>query len=74
MHGNKDWDGSNHLQNTETLTESTVSQWNLSGVFSHSTLQLSEEVKRSLLRLDETPENFTGRIVFMSMFSDISCG
>ena len=39
-----------------------------------NTLQLSEEVKRLLLRLDETPENFTGRIIFMSMFNDISCG
>ena len=37
-------------------------------------LQLSEEVKRFLLRLDETPENFTGRIIFMSMFNDVSCG
>ena len=34
----------------------------------------AEEVKRLLLRLDETPENFTGRIIFMSMFNDISCG
>ena len=39
-----------------------------------NTLQLSEEVKRLLLRLDETPENFTGIIIFMSMFNDISCG
>ena len=39
-----------------------------------NTLQLSEEVKRLLLRLDETPENFTGRILFTSMFNDISCG
>ena len=31
-----------------------------------NTLQLSEEVKRLLLRLDETPEK--------SMFNDISCG
>ena len=38
------------------------------------TLQLSEEVKRSLFRLDETPENFTRRILFMSMFNGISCG
>ena len=37
-------------------------------------LQLNEEVKSLLLRLDETPENFTGRIIFMSMFNDISCG
>ena len=34
MHGNNDWDGSNHLRFTETLTESTVSQWNSSGIFS----------------------------------------
>ena len=40
----------------------------------YNTLQLSQEVKRLLLRLDETPENFTGRIIFMSMFNDISCG
>ena len=39
-----------------------------------NTLQLSEEVQRLLLRLDETPENFTGRIIFMSIFNDISCG
>ena len=39
-----------------------------------NTLQLSEEVKRLLLRLDETPENLTGIIIFMSMFNDISCG
>ena len=39
-----------------------------------NTLQLSEQVKLLLLRLDETPENFTGRIIFMSMFNDISCG
>ena len=37
-------------------------------------MQLSEEVKRLLFRLDETPENFTRRITFMTMFNDISCG
>ena len=39
-----------------------------------NTLQLSEAVKRLLFRSDETPKNFTGRILFMSMFNDISCG
>ena len=39
-----------------------------------NTLQLSQEVKHLLLRLGETPESFTGRIIFMSMFNDISCG
>ena len=33
IHGNKDWDGSNHLWNAETLTESTVSRWTSSGIF-----------------------------------------
>ena len=47
-------------------------EWNIFPGF--NTLQLSEEVKRLLLRLDETPENFIGRILFMSMFKDISCG
>ena len=37
-----------------------------------NTLQLSEEVKRLLLRVNETSENFTRRIIFMSMFNDIS--
>ena len=47
-------------------------EWN--GFPGFNTLQLSEEVKRLQLRSVETPENFTGRILFMSMFNDISCG
>ena len=47
-------------------------EWNIFPEF--NTLQLSEEVKSLLYRLGETPENFTGRILFMSMFNDISCG
>ena len=39
-----------------------------------TTLQLSQEVKSLLLRLDETPDNFTGKIIFMSMSNDISWG
>ena len=39
-----------------------------------NTFQLSEEVNSLLYRLGETPENFTGRILFMSMFNNISCG
>ena len=39
-----------------------------------STLQLSDEVKHLLYRLGETLQNYTGRILFMSMFNDISCG
>ena len=40
-------------------------EWNVFRGF--NTLQLSEEVKSLLLRLFETPENFTGTIIFMSM-------
>ena len=47
-------------------------EWNIFQGF--NTLQLSEEAKRLLLRLGETPENLTGRIIFMSMFNDISWG
>ena len=47
-------------------------EWNTFPGF--NTLQLSQEVKHLLLRSGETPENFTGRIIFMSMFNDISCG
>ena len=47
-------------------------EWNIFPGF--NTLQLSDEVKNLLYRLGETPENFTGRILFMSMFNDISCG
>ena len=74
-HGNKDWSGSKHVRNTETLAELTVSQWNSRNIFpGFKTLQLSQEVKSLLLRLNETPENFTGRIIFMSIFNDISWG
>ena len=45
-------------------------EWNIFPGF--NTLQLSQEVKSLLLRLDETLENLTGRITFMSMFNDIS--
>ena len=45
-------------------------EWNILPGF--NTLQLSHKVQELLLRLGETPENFTGRIIFMSMFNDIS--
>ena len=41
-------------------------EWNIFPGF--STLQLSQEVKHLLMRLGEKPQNFTGRIIFMSMF------
>ena len=39
-----------------------------------TTLQLCHKVQELLSRLSVTPENFTGRIIFMSMFNDISWG
>ena len=47
-------------------------EWNIFAGF--NTLQLSQEVKSLLLRSDETPENFTEKMIFMSMFNDISWG
>ena len=52
--------------------EPIVFEWNVFPGF--NTLQLSQEVQELLLRLNETPENFTRRIIFMSMFNDISWG
>ena len=47
-------------------------EWNIFPGF--NALQFSDEVKSLLYRLGKTPEIFTGRILFMSMFNDISCG
>ena len=52
--------------------EPTEFEWNIFPGF--NTLQLSQEFQELLLRLGETPENFTGRFSFMSMFNDISWG
>ena len=38
-----------------------------------TTLQLCCKINDLLSDLGETPETFTGRILFMSMFNDISC-
>ena len=52
--------------------EPTEFEWSIFPGF--DTLQLIDKVKSLLYRLGETPEDFTGRILFMSMFNDISCG
>ena len=52
--------------------ESIEFEWNIFPGF--TTLQRSHKVQELLLRLSETPENFTGRIIFMSMLNDISWG
>ena len=52
--------------------EPTEFEWNIFPGF--DTLQLYGKVKDLLSRSGETPDNFTGIILFMSMFNDISCG
>ena len=51
--------------------EPTEFEWNIFPGF--TTLQLCGKVNDLLSRLGETPETFTGKILFMSMFIDISC-
>ena len=47
-------------------------EWNIFPGF--TTLQLCNKVQELLLRLSVTPAKFTGRIIFMSMFNDMSWG
>ena len=51
--------------------ESTEFEWNIFPGF--TTLQLCGKVNDLLSDLGEAPETFTRRILFMSMFNDISC-
>ena len=50
---------------------STEFEWNIFPGF--TTLQLCDKINDLLSDLGQTPEIFTGRILFMSMFNDISC-
>ena len=59
----RDYDGING--------EPTEFEWNIFPGF--TTLQLCGKVTDLLSNLGETPETFTGRILFMSMFNDVSC-
>ena len=51
--------------------ESTEFEWNIFPGF--TTLQLCDKISDRLSSMGQTPETFTGRILFMSMFNDISC-
>ena len=51
--------------------ESTEFEWNIFPGF--TTLQLCDKINNLLSSLGQSPETFTGRILFMSMFNDISC-
>ena len=59
----RDYDGING--------EPTAFEWNIFPGF--TTLQLCGKVNDLLSRLGEEPETFTRRVLFMSMFNDISC-
>ena len=71
LHGNKDWRGSEVHPKTDL---DRIDGEPMEFGWSFHTLQLSQEVRSLLLGLHETSENFTGRMIFMSMFDDISCG
>ena len=68
------WRGSKVHQNTELWSQLMMSQWNSSGIFSQgfTTLQLCNEVQEFMSKMSEKPQWFTGRIIFISMFNDIS--
>ena len=51
--------------------ETTEFEWNIFQEF--TTLQLCDRISDLLSSLGQTPESFTGRILFMSMFNDIFC-
>ena len=51
--------------------ESTELEWNIFPGF--TTLQFCDKINDLLSNLGQTPATFTGRILFMSMFNDISC-
>ena len=76
LHRKIDGRGSKVHQNTGLFGQWTASQWNSSGIFSKDSPHCSSatEVQELLSRLSIQPEEFTGRIIFMSMFNDISWG
>ena len=64
------------LKITETLTKLMVSRWNSSGIFSQDSIRCSSVKKSNVYCSDYKKHQkiSTGRIIFMSMFNDISCG
>ena len=51
-----------------------VGRWISSGIFSLDSPHCSSnKVQESMSKMSEKPEEFTGRIIFISMFNDISC-
>ena len=64
---------SQNYRNFDTIDgEPMEFEWNIFPGF--TTLPLCGKITDLLSRWGETPKKFTGRILFMSMFNDISCG
>ena len=61
----------NRVAGIQSDGESTEFEWNIFPGF--TTLQLCDKINDLLSDLGQTPETFSGRILFMSMFNDISC-
>ena len=75
LSGRTSWRGSKVHHNTELWTELIDGEpmefeWNISPEF--TTLQLCNKVQGFLSTVNKQPEEFTGRIIFMSIFNDIS--
>ena len=61
----------NYIDFEDVKGESTEFEWNI--FLGFTTLQLCDKISNLLSSLGQTPEAFTGRILFMSVFNDISC-
>ena len=63
--------GEEYRDNDAINGESTEFEWNIFPRF--TSLQLCDRISNLLSSLRQSPETFTGRILFMSMFNDIFC-
>ena len=61
----------NYSEYEDVSGESTEFEWNTFPGF--TSLQLCDKISYLLTSLGQSPETFTRRILFMSMFNDISC-
>ena len=73
--GRKGLKGSQPTQATGTMTVSMENRLNSSGTSSQDSQRCGSAVKSMIYSATwrEAPETFTGRILFMWMFNDISC-
>ena len=65
------WFKSSSLYRTSDRNDDEPMEFEWSIFPGFNTLQLSEEVKKLLHKSGETPENFTGRIIFISMKKNV---